>query len=129
MVTKTVRVKTTTQQRQQIVAMATKEPTWSHAALANWATAQFKLGLPIDRKTISKTLKRANKISSISGYHLKRSRTTSTPFPEVEAALLCWIDKINASKMSLTQSMVREEASRIAQRQQIDLSSLIFFNG
>lgn len=129
MVTKTVRVTTTIQQRQQIVAMATKEPTWTHGALAKWAIAQFKLGSPIDRTTISKMLKRADNISSISGYRLKRSRTTSAHSPELEAELLCWLDKTNASEVSVTQNMVREEATRIARRQQIGLSSLTFSNG
>ena len=74
-------------------------------------------------------LKRGNKISSISGYHLKRSSTTSTRFPELEAALLCWLDKTIVSEISVTQSMIREEATRIAQRQQLDLSSLTYSNG
>ena len=129
MVTKTVHVNTTIQQRQQIVAMVTKEPTGIHAALAKWATSQFKLVSPIDRTTVSKMLKRAFKNTSISIYHVKRLRTTSVRFPELKAALLWWLDKINASEISVTQSMVREEATRIARRQQIDLSSLTFSNG
>ena len=63
MVTKTVLANTTLQQRHQIVAVATKEPIWTHAALAKGATAHFKRGSPIYRATISKVLKRDNKIN------------------------------------------------------------------
>nr|CCA27186.1 jerky putative [Albugo laibachii Nc14] len=122
MVAKIVRVTTNIKQCQQIVAMAMKEPIWTHAALAKWATVQFKFGLPIDRTTIIE-------ISSITGCRLKRSRTTSALFPEMEEELKCWIDKPNASEMSVTQSMVREEATRIARKQQTDLSSLTFSSG
>ena len=112
---------------QQIVAMVMKEPTWTHAALAKWTTAQFKLGSPIDRTMMRKCLRELIK-SIYQRLPSKEVKDDVSALPELEAALLCWLDKTNASEMSVAQSMVREEAPHISRSQQIDLSSRNFSN-
>lgn len=126
---KQTRITTTIQQRQQIIAMAAKEPTWSQTAIAKWATTTFKFSTPMNRTTVCKILKGADKIKAVTGYRLARSKCTQAHFPDLEAALVRWIDRANNKEVSVTGFMIQEKAAKIARDLGISSDALKFSTG
>lgn len=125
-----MRITLVTQQKQEVVKQEIKEPTWSQGKLASWATFRFKLKRgSVSRTTVCKILKNVDAIMAASGHSLSRKSSRAAQLPDVEKALVGWLDSVNSSEVSVTELMVREQAEQFAQQLQVPDSSFRFSRG
>lgn len=123
------KVSLTVEEKQQLIAKAEQEPTWSQSALAKWATATFGLYTPLNRTTVSKILLRAEEIKSVDEFFLKRYNVTRPQFPELEEELVQWIVMVRKQGAGVTGAMIQAEAANIAARRDIPKDKFKCSNG
>jgi Tc5 transposase DNA-binding domain/Fission yeast centromere protein N-terminal domain len=116
-------------QKKEICELAKKNPSYKQQEIAREFMEQYP-DLKIDRSTVSKILKNADKYEFCDDTHAEKTfRHRSVKYPMLERAMNMWISQVTTEGMIISDSIVKEKGHQFAQALAIPDESITFSNG
>lgn len=128
-VPKKTRCRISDKQKKEICEFAKKNPIFKQQEIASVFMERYP-GLKIDRSTVSKILKNADKYQFNDDLHAEETfRHRSVKYPMLERAVNMWIEQVTAEGLIISDSIIKEKGHQFAQALAIPEESITFSNG